>query len=331
MFECDGFKAKTSDELNSYANRRALRRNESRMLSTSGAATSSLGDPVCQTPLNVENAEVTQNRPDVVSYRLAASRGERTAAKGSTMEPELVHSAWLGEFLGTFILILLGNGVNASVSLRKTYAENAGWMVVTTGWGIAVLCGVLTAQAFGSPGAHLNPAISLSAAVISGDFSHLASFWSAQLLGAMTGATLTWLFFYPHWKVTPEPGTKLGVFCTGPAIPHLPSNLLGEATGTFVLVLVAGAIFSHGVSASGPAPALGPWLVASLVWGIGLSLGSTTGYAINPARDLGPRLVHFLLPIAGKGPSNWRYAPIPIVGDLAGAALAGLLLRFAHL
>lgn len=251
------------------------------------------------------------------------------------MEPELVHSAWLGEFLGTFILILLGNGVNASVSLRKTYAEGAGWMVIATGWGIAVLCGVLTAQAFGSPAAHLNPAISLSAAVITGDFSHLASLWSAQLLGAMAGATLTWLFFYPHWRVTPEPGTKLGVFCTGPAISHLPSNLLGEATGTFVLVLVAGAIFSHGVASAangtGPAPGIGPWLVASLVWGIGLSLGSTTGYAINPARDLGPRLAHFLLPIAGKGSSNWRYAPVPIVGDLAGAALAGLLLRFAHL
>jgi glycerol uptake facilitator protein len=246
------------------------------------------------------------------------------------MDPELLHSAWLGEFLGTFILILLGNGVNASVSLRKCYAEGAGWMVIATGWGIAVLCGVLTAQAFGSPGAHLNPAITLSAAIAKGDFSSLPSFWSAQMLGAMAGAGLTWLFFYPHWAVTPEPATKLGVFCTNAAIPHLPSNLLGEATGTFVLVLVAGAIGSRGVSASGPAPALGPWLVACLVWGIGLSLGSTTGYAINPARDLGPRLMHFLLPIAGKGSSNWRYAPIPIVGDLVGAALAGVLLRFAH-
>lgn len=240
------------------------------------------------------------------------------------------HSDWLGEFMGTFILILLGNGVNASVSLRKTYAEGAGWMVITTGWGIAVLCGVLTAQAFGSAGAHLNPAITFSNAVMTGNFSHLASFWSAQLLGAMAGATLVWLFFYPHWAVTPEPATKLGVFCTNAAIPHLPANLLGEATGTFVLVLVAGAIFSHGVSATGPAPGMGPWLVASLVWGIGLSLGSTTGYAINPARDFGPRLVHFLMPIAGKGGSNWRYAWVPVVGDLTGAALAGLLLRWAH-
>lgn len=242
----------------------------------------------------------------------------------------LPHSIWLGEFMGTFILVLLGNGVNASVSLRKTYAEKAGWMVVTTGWAIAVLCGVLTAQAFGSSGAHLNPAITFSSAVSTGDFSQLFDFWSAQLLGAMTGATLTWLFFYPHWAVTPDPATKLGVFCTNAAIPHLPSNLLGEATGTFVLVLVAGAIGSHGVSATGPAPGLGPWLVASLVWGIGLSLGSTTGYAINPARDFGPRLMHFLLPIAGKGDSNWSYAWVPIVGDLTGAALAGILLRVAH-
>jgi len=246
------------------------------------------------------------------------------------MHPIAPHSAWLGEFMGTFILILLGNGVNASVSLRKTYAEGAGWMVVTTGWAIAVLCGVLTAQAFGSSGANLNPAITFSSAVMTGDFSQLQSFWSAQVLGAMAGAALTWLFFYPHWAVTPDEGTKLGIFCTGPAIPHLPSNLLSEVTGTFVLVVVAGAIGSHGVSATGPAPALGPWLVASLVWGIGLSLGSTTGYAINPARDFGPRLMHSLLPIAGKGGSNWQYAWVPIVGDLTGAALAGLLLKWAH-
>jgi glycerol uptake facilitator protein len=247
----------------------------------------------------------------------------------------LTHSVWLGEFFGTFILVLLGTGVNASVSLRKCYAENAGWMVVTSGWAFAVLCGVLTAQAFGSAGAHLNPAISLSSAIVTGDYSQLAGFWSAQMLGAMAGATLTWLVFYPHWAITPEPGAKLGVFCTAPSIPHLPTNLLGEAVGTFVLVLVAGAIFSHGVAdaGKGPAPAvgLGPWLVASVVWGIGLSLGSTTGYAINPARDLGPRLMHFVLPIAGKGSSNWRYALVPLVGDMAGATLAGVVLRMARL
>src|SRR5271165_65410 len=251
--------------------------------------------------------------------------------KGSCMQFLAPHTVWLGEFLGTFILLLMGNGVNASVSLRRTYAEGAGWMVVTTGWGIAVLCGVLTAQAFGSSGANLNPAITLSNAVVSGDYSPLAVFWSAQVLGAMAGATLTWLFFYPHWAVTPDAGAKLGIFCTNAAIRHLPSNLLGEATGTFVLVVVANAIGSHGVSATGPAGGVGPWLVASLVWGIGLSLGSTTGYAINPARDFGPRIAHALLPIAGKGASDWSYAPIPIFGPLVGGALAGLLVRFLAL
>jgi len=241
-----------------------------------------------------------------------------------------MHSVWLGEFLGTFILILMGSGVCASTTLNKAYAQNAGWIVVTAGWAFAVLSGVLTAQAFGSSGAHLNPAITFANAIYSGDFSQLAIYWSAQLLGAMAGATLTFLIFYPHCAITPDPAAKLGIFCTSPAIPHLPSNLLSEATGAFVLVLVASAIGSHGVSPTGPAPAVAPLLVACLVWGIGLSLGSTTGYAINPARDLGPRLMHFLLPIPGKGGSNWRYAWVPIAGDLAGAALAGLLLHYAH-
>ncbi|MGO9433917.1 MAG: MIP/aquaporin family protein [Terracidiphilus sp.] len=242
-----------------------------------------------------------------------------------------MHSVWFGEYLGTLVLILLGNGVNANVTLRKSYAADAGWMVVATGWAIAVLCGVLVAQAFGSSGAHLNPAISFAAAVNTGDYSHLLSFWSAQLLGAMSGAALMTLHFAPHWKPTPDPAAKLGIFCTGPAIKSPLANIFSEVIGTMVLVIVAGSIFSRGVSANGPAAGLGPWLVASLVWGIGLSLGGTTGYAINPARDLGPRLVHFLLPIPGKGGSNWSYAPIPIVGDLLGGGLAGLLLHYAHL
>jgi glycerol uptake facilitator protein len=139
------------------------------------------------------------------------------------------------------------------------------------------------------------------------------------------------LHYAKHWGVTPDPAAKLGVFCTNGAIPSPLFNFIGEVIGTMVLVIVAGAIFSHGVSESGPAPGLGQWLVGSLVWGIGLSLGGTTGYAINPARDLGPRLVHALLPIPGKGGSNWSYAPIPIAGPLVGGALAGLLLHFAHL
>ena len=242
-----------------------------------------------------------------------------------------MHSVWFGEFLGTLVLVLLGNGVGAGVTLRRSYAADSGWIVITTGWALGVLCGVLVAQAFGSPGANLNPAITLAAAVNSGNYSQLASMWSAQLLGAMAGATLMAIHYAPHWALTPGPADKLGVFCTNAAVRNPLANILSEAVGTAVLVLVAGAIFSHGVSANGPAAGMGPWLVASLVWGIGLSLGGTTGYAITPARDLGPRLAHWLLPIPGKGGSNWRYAPIPIVGDLAGAALAGLLLHHAHL
>lgn len=242
-----------------------------------------------------------------------------------------MHSVWFGEFLGTLVLVLLGNGVCAAVTLRKSYAADAGWMVISTGWAMGVLCGVLVAQAFGSPAAHLNPAISLSSAVQSGDFSQLASFWSAQLLGAMLGSTLMVLHYAPHWKQTPDPAAKLGIFCTGPAISSPLANIWSEILGTLVLIVVATAIGSRGVAASGPAPALGPWLVGSLVWGIGLSLGGTTGYAINPARDLGPRLVHALLPIPGKGGSNWRYAPIPVLGPLIAGVLAGLFLRVVHL
>jgi len=242
-----------------------------------------------------------------------------------------MHSVWFGEFMGTLVLVLLGTGVVAGVTLRKSYAVGAGWMVVTTGWALAVLCGVLVAQAFGSPGTHINPAITLAAAVLSGDYSQVLSLWSAQLLGAMAGAALMALHYAPHWRLTPEPEAKLGVFSTNAAVRSPLLNLLSEALGTAVLVVVAGAIFSHGVSMAGPAAGVGPWLVASLVWGIGLSLGGTTGYAINPARDLGPRIVHALLPIPGKGGSNWGYAWIPVLGPLLGGALAGFLLRFAHL
>jgi glycerol uptake facilitator protein len=242
-----------------------------------------------------------------------------------------MHSVWFGEFFGTLVLVLLGEGVNAGVTLRKSYAADAGWLVITTGWALAVLCGVLVAQAFGSPGAHLNPAITLAGAVTSGDYTQVWSYWSAQLLGAMAGAALMALHFAPHWKLTPDPAAKLGVFCTNAAVRSPLANLFSEALGTAVLVVVAGAIFSHGVSASGPAAGMGQWLVASLVWGIGLSLGGTTGYAINPTRDLGPRIMHALLPIPGKGGSNWSYAPIPVFGPLLGAVAAGVLLRYAHL
>jgi glycerol uptake facilitator protein len=252
-----------------------------------------------------------------------------------------MHSIWFGEFMGTLVLVLLGTGVNAGVTLRKSYAADSGWMVITTGWALAVLCGVMVAQAFGSPGANLNPAITLAVAVASGDYSQLLYYWSAQMLGAMAGAALMTLHYAPHWKLTPDPAAKLGIFCTNAAVRSPLANIASEMIGTVVLVVVASAIFSHGVAAGasglgigpavGPAAGIGPWLVGSLVWGIGLSLGGTTGYAINPARDLGPRLMHTLLPIPGKGGSNWKYAPIPLIGDLAGGALAGLLVHYAKL
>jgi glycerol uptake facilitator protein len=242
-----------------------------------------------------------------------------------------MHSAWLGEFLGTMILILLGNGVVAGVLLKKSKAEASGWIVITAGWAFAVMTGVFTAIACGSSGAHLNPAVTLGFAVRGGRFHELLPFFSAQLLGAIAGATLVWLHYFPHWSETPDSNAKLACFCTAPAIRSAFANFLSELIGTFVLVFVVGAIFSKAVSATGPSSALGPYLVASLVWGIGLSLGGTTGYAINPARDFGPRIAHAILPIAGKGRADWGYAPIPILGPLAGGALAGLALRLLQI
>jgi len=232
-----------------------------------------------------------------------------------------------GEFMGTLVLILLGDGVVAGVLLKRSKAEGAGWMVITTGWAFAVMAGVFTAIACGSSDAHLNPAVTMGFAVSSGQFAKVAPYIVAQMAGAFAGATLVWLHFLPHWKETPDQGLKLAVFCTAPAIRRFGANLISEIIGTFVLVFVVGAIFSKAVAASGPAAGLGPYLVGALVWGIGLSLGGTTGYAINPARDLGPRLAHAALPIAGKGPSDWGYAIVPVLGPLLGGGLAGIVLR----
>jgi glycerol uptake facilitator protein len=236
-------------------------------------------------------------------------------------------SPFLGEFLGTMILVLLGNGVVAGVLLKKSKAEGSGWMVITTGWAFAVMAGVFTAIACGSSDAHLNPAVTLGFAVRGGNFEKVAPYVAAQLLGALAGAALVWLHFLPHWKETPDAAAKLACFCTGPAIRSFVPNLFSEIIGTFVLVFVVGAIFSKSVASTGPAAGLGAYLVGSLVWGIGLSLGGTTGYAINPARDFGPRVAHSILPVAGKGGSDWSYAPIPVVGPLLGGALAGWILR----
>jgi glycerol uptake facilitator protein len=235
---------------------------------------------------------------------------------------------FFGEFIGTLVLILLGDGVVAGVLLKRSKAENSGWIVITAGWAFAVFCGVLTAIACGSPGAHLNPAVTIAVAVKTGDFSHVASFLTAQMLGAIAGSTLVWLFYLPHWALTEDKDLKLAVFCTAPAIRNPLSNLFSEIVGTSVLLLVIGSIGSKLLASAGPAPGLAPYLVAILVWGVGLSLGGTTGYAINPARDLGPRIAHAILPIAGKGSSDWSYAIIPVLGPVLGALLIGMFLRF---
>ena len=229
--------------------------------------------------------------------------------------------------MGTAVLILLGNGAVANVLLKKSKGEGGGWIVISAGWAFAVLCGVLTAIACGSSDAHLNPAVTLGFAVVSGDFAKFVPYVLAQMLGATTGATLVWLHYLPHWKETQDPALKLACYSTRPAIRSLGANALSEIIGTFILVFVVGAIFSRTVAATGFAPGFGPYLVACLVWAIGLSLGGTTGYAINPARDLGPRIAHAILPIAGKGPSDWGYALVPVISPLIGGSIAGIALK----
>lgn len=236
---------------------------------------------------------------------------------------------FLGEVMGTMMLIILGDGVVANVLLARSKAENSGWMVIATGWGLAVLMGVSTAIAFGSPQAHINPAVTVAFLVI-GNISaaDLLPYLAGEFVGAFIGAVVVWLAFLPHWAETPDQGKKLAVFCTAPAIRNAGTNLVAEIIGTIVLVLGVAALFQLSTVASGISVAggLGPFLVGALVWAIGLSLGGPTGYAINPARDLGPRIAHAVLPIAGKGGSDWGYSWIPVVGPAVGGALAGLLL-----
>jgi len=224
-------------------------------------------------------------------------------------------------------LMLLGDGVVAGVLLKRSKAENGGWMVITTAWGFAVLCGILVANLCGSPDAHLNPAITVAIAAQTGNYSKLVPYIVAQVAGAFVAGVLVWLFYLPHWKITEDAEAKRGIFCTIPAIRDYPSNFFCEVVATMVLVLVVGAIGSKLVLTAGAAPGFAPWLVGAVVWGIGLSLGGTTGYAINPARDFGPRLAHAVLPIAGKGTSDWPYAWVPIFGPAVGGLLAGLFLR----
>lgn len=229
-------------------------------------------------------------------------------------------SPYLGEFLGTFFLIFLGESVVGNILLKGTKGHNAGLILITTAWGLAVMTGVFVAQKFGSSAAHLNPALSIAFAFKSGEWAQVPGFILAQMSGAFLGAVSTYLLFYPHWKITENAGDKLAVFATGPAIRHAPSNFFAEMSGTFVLMVGVGSIYT--MEGSG----LGPFLVGMLVFVIGNALGGTTGYAINPARDLAPRFAHFILPISGKGSSDWGYAWIPLLAPIVGACLGVLLL-----
>ena len=231
-----------------------------------------------------------------------------------------MNSALLGEFVGTAVLIFLGNGVVATVLLKGSKGEHGGWIVITAGWAFAVTMGIFVSTKFGSPAAHLNPAVTIAEAVKSGDWSNAVGFIIAQILGAFLGATLVWLQYLPHWAITDDKGLKLACFSTAPAIRSAFPNFLAELLATAVAIIALG---SFGTIQTG----LGPFVVGILVWSVGLSLGGATGYAINPARDLGPRIAHAILPIAGKGSSDWSYAWVPIAGPIAGAIIGALILN----
>ncbi len=242
-----------------------------------------------------------------------------------------VMTPFVAELLGTLLMILLGNGVVANVVLERTKGRGGGWIVITTGWALAVFVGVVVAGPFS--GAHLNPAVTLGFA-LTGQFawSAVPGYVAAQLIGAAAGAALVWLFYYAHLKATEDPASKLDLFCTSPAIADRRFNFAGEMIATFVLIFSVfyisdgnltlpddGTTLPVGLGSVGALP------VAFIVWAIGLSLGGTTGYAINPARDLAPRAMHALLPMGTKGSSRWSYAWIPVLGPLCGAAAAALL------
>jgi len=241
-------------------------------------------------------------------------------------------SPFMAELIGTMLLILLGDGVVANVLLNDTKGNNSGWIVITTGWGLAVFVGVTVAGPIS--GAHLNPAVTIGLA-IAGKFAWagVGSYILAQMIGAMLGAFLVWLMYYDHFQKTNDPGSVLAVFCTGPAVRNYLSNIISEIIGAFVLIFVVFYITGAEITPSKIPVGLGSVgaiPVAFLVWVIGLSLGGTTGYAINPARDLGPRIMHAILPIKSKDTSDWAYAWIPILGPIIGAAAAALLYMSLH-
>ncbi len=239
----------------------------------------------------------------------------------------------LAEAIGTMLLVLLGDGVVANVVLNRTKGQNGGWIVITLGWGVAVAMSVYAVGRIS--GAHLNPAVTLGLAVIgSFPWADVPGYIAAQMVGGFIGAILVWLAYLPHWSVTADPGSKLGVFATGPAIRNPAANFFCEAIATAVLLFGILAIAANAQTLSKPGDVdlsfvfsrgLQPLLVGVLILGIGLSLGGPTGYALNPARDLAPRLAHAVLPIPGKGPSDWSYSWIPVFGPIVGGMLgAGL-------
>jgi glycerol uptake facilitator protein len=233
-----------------------------------------------------------------------------------------MNSIFWGEFFGTLTLIYFGNGVVANVLLKQSKGEGAGFFMITAGWAMAVTFAVFVAKFFGSASAFLNPAFAIADVVKTGDFAQFLVYVSAEMLGAIVGAALVWLQYLPHWAVTEDQGLKLACFCNSPAIKDTKANFISEFLGTAMFVFAA--------SSLGAVPnGLGPLCVGLLVWGVGMSVGGPTGYAVNPARDLGPRIAHALLPIAGKGDSGWGYAWIPVVGPLAGSIAGSLLAGLA--
>jgi glycerol uptake facilitator protein len=234
-----------------------------------------------------------------------------------------------GEFFGTMVLMAFGCGVNANLNLAKTYAKGAGWICTSAGWAFAVLIGAYSAIALGAPQADLNPAVTLFK-MFAGTYtsSQAIATMAVELLGGIAGAAIVWLMYLPHWEATEDKGTKLGVFATGPAINSPMANLLCELLATAFLLIAFFTFGSKGVQGTtGFGTGFNIYIVAMVIWAIGLSMGGTTGYAINPARDLGPRIAHAILPIAGKGGSNWGYAWIPVVGPMLGASLAFVICR----
>jgi glycerol uptake facilitator protein len=226
---------------------------------------------------------------------------------------------FLAELFGTMTLVILGDGVVANVLLSKSKGQNSGWIVITTGWGLAVMAGIFVSTALGGPGS-MNPAFQIASIVQGGNFNTALMNILGEFAGAIIGAVLVWLAYMPHWAATEDPGLKLAVFSTGPAIRNPGLNFLTEVIATFMLGLIATAVGKASGLSAGAAP-----LVGSVVWALGISLGGPSGYSMNPARDLGPRIAHAFLPIAGKGGSDWAYSWVPVLGPIVGAIIAGFV------